>query len=312
MKTRNGSAATDLPWREPRTAITCKILLVSVFVLLAGCTTNPNTGRSQLMAFPAVQTAQADIGYALAATAQGLAPSSTCARTNRSAPIAGEAVSACPNAVETAKFARQVERIGAELEVQARALAPDLFERVKAFQIEVKANLGTGTGSSAGGRIALASELAALDPTDDIVAFLIAREMGHVIARHQEEDSGARMAFSALTALVPGSLIIKIAASILGTQAMTTTWAKQQLREADELALALLNRTHRSPDAIALNLRIGLKREYLPAGDWGKQFTQSIERVASIAGARPDGLMLAGSKDSAPGRPTVVLALAQK
>ena len=190
-----------------------------------------------------------------------------------------------------------MERVGAELATEARSLAPELFTRISAFHIGVETGIDAGTGSSAGGRIALAAGLAALDPTDDVVAFLIAREMGHVIARHGEEDAGARMAFSALTALVPiGGLIVKLAASVLGSQALTTTWAERQRHEADELALVLLERCQRSPAVIALNLRVGLKRERLPEDEWGAYFAQSAERVDAIALARHKAAQLALAK----------------
>ena len=274
-----------------------RVLCVVGIAVFAGCAVNPSTGRNQLIASSVVQIAHADMGFALAAAAQGLAPASPCARTNRSEPLASTTFSACPSAETTARFAHQVERIGAELATEARSLAPELFKRISAFQIGVETDIDAGTASSAGGRIALAADLAALDPTDDVVAFLIAREMGHVIARHGEEDAGARMTFSALTAMVPiGGLIVKLAASLLGSQALKTTWVERQRREADELALALLDRCQRSPAIIALNLRVGLRRERLPEGEWGAYFAQSINRVDAIALARPKGLQLAVAK----------------
>jgi Zn-dependent protease with chaperone function len=277
--------------------IALRVLCVTGIAVIAGCAVNPSTGRNQLIALPAAQIAHADMSFALAAAAQGLAPASPCARTNRSEPLAGTTFSACPSAETIARFAHQVERIGAELATEARNLAPELFTRISAFHIGVETDIDAGTASSAGGRIALAADLAVLDPTDDVVAFLIAREMGHVIARHGEEDAGARMAFSVLTAMVPvGGLIVRFAASMLGSQFLKTTWAEPQRREADELALALLDRCQRSPAIIALNLRIGLKRERLPEDAWGVYFAQSIERVDAIALARPNGAQIALAK----------------
>ena len=292
--------------------IALRVLCVTGFAMIAGCAVNPSTGRNQLIALPAAQIAHADMGFAIAAAAQDLVSSSPCAQTNRSGPVASASFSPCPGAEKIAKFAHQVERIGAELAMEARRLAPELFTRISAFHIGVDANIGAGTDSSAGGRIRLASDLAALDPTDDVVAFLIAREMGHVIARHAEEDAGARMAFSALTAMVPiGGLIVKLAASMLGSQALKTTWAERQRREADVLALDLLDRCDRSPSIVALNLRAGLRRERLPKGEWGAYFAQSIERVGDIALARSEGAQLAVAKYSTPGAWHLVLAAVQ-
>lgn len=252
--------------------------------VVAGCAVNPSTGRNQLIALSAAQIGHADMGFALAAAAQGLAPASACARINRSPPLTDALAPPCPSAAEMATFALQVERIGAQLATQARGLAPELFTRISAFRIEVESDIGAGTASSAGGRISIDAELAALEATDDVVAFLIAREMGHVIARHGEEDSGARLAFSAITAVVPiGGWIVRFVASLLGSQALKSTWAEGQRLEADELALALLERSQRPPRSIALSLRDGLKRERLPEGEWGEYFAQSMERVVAVA-----------------------------
>ncbi len=251
---------------------------------LGACAVNPSTGRSQLIALPAAQLVHANIGFSIAAAAQSMVPSSACTRSAH-----GESGddAACLGEKSVERFALQVRRTGSELSDQARILAPELFERMAAFDIRVESELGTGSASSAGGRIALDARLATLNPTDDVVAFLIAREMGHVIARHGEEDSGARLTFSALTAMLPGGAAIKLIASMLGSQALKASWAEGQRREADDLALALLSRTKRSPRTIALNLQSGLVRSNLPGGEWGAYFSQSVERVQAIAFVAP-------------------------
>lgn len=195
-------------------------------------------------------------------------------------------MTACPSEKNVVRFAHQVKHVGEELAADAREFAPDLFTRIDALDIGVVTGMGARTASSAGGRIALGFDLAALDPTDDVVAFLIAREIGRVIARHGEEDSGARMVFSALTTLVPiGGWLVKLATSFLGSEALLNSRADEQRREADEIALGLLNRGGRSPAMIALNLRIGFRHELLPEGLWTTYITQSIARVSSMAHA---------------------------
>jgi hypothetical protein len=258
--------------------------------MLAACSTNPHTGRDQFLAVPALQAAQADIGAALTGGAQARPLRDPCTPALRFGPrfepVDSGTVPRCAAGEQTERFSRQVERIGAELAGEARTFSPGVFQRIASFQIGVYDDADGGTGSNSRGRIALSSELARLEPTDDVVAFLIAREMGHVIARHDEEDAGVRMAFSALTALVPGgSLIAKFAASTLGSLGLTRNWAAQQRREADEIALALLERTDRSRAAVALNLRAGLSRAHLRAGGWSDQFGESIERVNLLARA---------------------------
>lgn len=296
--------------------IACRVLRVAGMALLAlltGCAVNPNTGRNQLIAFSGAQIAHAEMEFALTAAAQSVAPSSPCAPASSGEQRASAASPLCPSADQIAKFERQVERIGAELAMEARRFAPELFNRISGFKIGVEPDIAMGSASSAGGRVALASHLAALDPTDDVVAFLIAREMGHVIARHGEEDAGAQIAFSALSALAPvGGLIVKFAASMLGSQYLKTTWAEGQRREADELALALLERCNRSAEVIALNLRVGLKAERLPQGAWGGYFAQSIGRVELIALARSETTQLALAAGAAPGEQRLMLAAVPK
>jgi Zn-dependent protease with chaperone function len=284
--------------RRQRCLAALRILGVAGLAILAGCAVNPDTGRSQLMLLPAAQSAHANAGYALAEAAS-MAPVSTCQTSDGGKLAAGKA--ACPSAEQVERFARQVDRAGEVLAVAAREFAPKLFSRVGGFDIEVRTGIEPGTASSAGGRIAISSNLAALDPSDDVVAFMVAREMGHVIARHGEENSGVRMAASVLTAVLPiGGLVIRFVASVVGAQAMTTSWAESQRREADELALALLERCQRSPISVAFSLRSGLRREHLPVNAWGVQFAQSIERVGITAFAPTKGARLAVANNGAP------------
>jgi len=274
----------DSPRQAPSRKTALGLLCISALALTGGCAINSSTGRSQLIALPAAQVAHADIGFAFAAATDGLAPSSSCSTVQRGVQATTLLFSDCPNEENRARFALQVKRLGAGLAADAREFAPDLFTRIGMLDIAVEAGMGLGTASSAGGRIVLGADLAVLDPTDDVVAFLIAREIGHVIARHGEEDSGARMTFSAITALVPiGGLIVKLATSYLASQALMASWADGQRREADELALALLERGGRSAAMLALNLRVGFRRELLRQGQWSAHIEESIARVAATA-----------------------------
>jgi len=283
----------------------CGIVLAACGVAISGCAVNPSTGRNQLIALPAAQIAHANFDFTLSAAAQGLVPASPCTRRAAAAAAAGTTgqpgEAACPGAQSTARFAHQVRRMQAELTAEAQILAPEVFDRIAGFDIRIESDLGAGSASSAGGRIVLDAGLAALNPTDDVVAFVIAREMGHVIARHGEENSGAKMAFSALTAIIPGAALVRFAASMLGAGVLKASWAEGQRREADELAMQLLAGSGRPARVIALNLQSGLTRRYLPAGDWGRYFEQSMDRVAALALQPPvpdhDGPVLAALVD---------------
>ncbi len=247
------------------------IAIAFSLILLAGCSTNPVTGRDQIVGMPAAQ-AHADISRAISSRAQRF-----------SSP------DACDHACRTQEklFEAQVERLGAQLQAAARNMSPELFERVSAFEISVDDSSGLTTGSSVGGRISLGSGIGRLEPADDVTAFLIAREMAHVIARHDEEDSGARILFSAVTALLPVAMIARLLASAVGSNALMSTWAEQQRREADEIALALLVRTGRSVASVAKSLATGLKVDLLSEGDWATRFKESAQRVAQVAQSAP-------------------------
>ncbi len=247
--------------------------LILLAAILAGCSTNPVTGRDQIVAIPAVQ-AHASIGYALSSGAQKIA-SLPCDEV-------------CRDEVRAAAFALQAARVGEGLQQAARRMAPDLFERIEYFEIGVQASLGVASGSSARGQIALGAGLARLEPSDDVTAFLIAREMAHVIARHDEEDSGARMFSSGVTTLIPGyNLIAKLIASVLGSGAMVRSWALQQRREADEIAIALLELTGRSAGRIAQSLASGIDPGQLGEDDWAVRYRESAERVVLLSQLSP-------------------------
>lgn len=243
--------------------------------LLAGCSTHPITGRDQILALSAVQVAYADIDFAVSAIAQHIVAAPSCAQD-------------CGGAEDPARFAGRVKTIGAQLEASARDMSPELFGRIDRFEIEVNDSLGVGTGSSARGRIVLGSGLAGLEPTDTVIAFLIAREMAHVIARHAEENSGASLVFSALSMLLPGiNVIVRLVATTLGSGVLKESWATQQRREANEIAIALLERTGLSTLSIALGLESGVKRARLPDNEWGARYLESTRRVALIAASPP-------------------------
>ena len=240
-------------------------------VLLCGCSTNPITGRDQMVEFPAVQ-AHADVGFALSKSAKRIAETE-----------AQMQVCNGPCLARQERFAAQVAEAGKALQVAARDMSPDTFERIGAFDVGVDPDLGVATASSAGGRIALGAGLARLEPNDDVVAFLVAREMAHVLARHDEEDSGARIFFSAVTALLPIALVVRLVASTLGSGAMMGSWAGDQRREADEIALALLVRTGRNVYGVSRSLARGIKVEGAPADEWTTRYKESAARVAAAA-----------------------------
>ena len=144
------------------------------------------------------------------------------------------------------RFPLQVERIAGVLQKGAESLYPDLAQRVpeladSRFDVYIVEGDQPGSASSANGRIALNAALGARQPYDDWMAFVIAREMGHVIARHHEENSAAGIATSVImNVLIPGSSLLKALISAGGSEIAAKSQRGVQALEADAIAFELL------------------------------------------------------------------------
>ena len=251
--------------------------------LLSACSTNPMTGRAQILALPALQSVHADVGFELADGVRRMAAALPCEAD-------------CLRAETRTELAGRVAAIGAELQAAARQLSPELFTRIEGFRLELSETLGAGSSSSARGRIVIGAGLSGLEPTDVVIAFLIAREMAHVIARHDEENSGASLLVSALGYLVPGVGILgRLLVTTLGAGALKHSWAAEQRIEADAIAVELLEKTGTPVAVAAVELIDGINRSRLLGDDWGARYLESAQRVAGIAAAavRPDKAQLA-------------------
>jgi len=276
-----------------RSTTTHSATFALVAMVLGGCSTHPITGRGQIVVLPGVQAAYSDIGFEFSARSRGFVIPPSCE-------------SGCGSDAARLAFAQRVEEIGERLAGAANALSPELRDRIGKFQIEVSDGSGMQMASSAGGRIIVGSglaalggagadaaprrriilgtELGALDPGGVVLAFLLAREMGHVIARHSEEDSGASMVVSALGLLLPGvNVLARFVVSNVASDSLRAGWAEQQQREADELALALLERTGLS----ALNVSFALQDTIYPVRNpedaWDANYLASTQRVGQLA-----------------------------
>lgn len=262
-------------------------------MLLSGCTVHPITGRDQMVVMPAVQIAYADADFSLSSRTKRIAASRAC-------------VQNCASVDRTVLFAGRVKVLGTRLTIAAREMSPELFARIGRFEIKVDDDLGIVTASSAGGRIVIGAGVAdlesrlagggvagraslefglgELEPQDILIAFLIAREMAHVMARHAEEDSGASLAVSAIGLLIPGvHLIARLLVSRVSANALRESWVSEQAREADEIALALLEKCGWSVRSVSLWMERGIEPARLPADGWGEAFLKSSQRVAYLA-----------------------------
>jgi Zn-dependent protease with chaperone function len=245
-------------------------------VALAGCATPPMGGRARMLDIP-MASIHADIGFTIIGSS----------RQDPSCKLAGNCL-AQAESDGAMRFALQVERVAAALQEGAQVVYPDLAQRVPGllenrFDVYVVAGDEPGSTSSANGRIALNAALGKPAPYDEWLAFVIAREMGHVIARHHEENSAASMATSLiLNILLPGSSLLKAAISAGGAGIAASSKREVQAPEADAIALELLAASGFQLDDVALALRIGSS----PAGDatsWSQSFLTSSNNLLAEA-----------------------------
>lgn len=186
-------------------------------------------------------------------------------------------------AVESAaasRFARQVQRVSVALQSGAEALYPDLASRVPdlpagRFDVYVVDSDAPGSVSSANGRIALSAALGSGAPCDACVAFVIAREMGHVIARHHSENSSASIATSViLNVVLPGSGLLKSALSAGASKVAAISKQEVQSSEADALACSLLKAARIPLDEVSSSL-LRIAPASPDESAWSKNFRKS-------------------------------------
>jgi Zn-dependent protease with chaperone function len=256
-----------------------RLIVAVVCVGIAGCANAQSENRSRMIGMPLVSN-YADIAFTLTT---GSRQSATCN---------GDAN--CPTQSDrdaARRFAVQVRRVAGALQKGAQLLYPDLAQRVPGmvgsqFDVYVVEGDKLGSESSANGRIALNAALGARQPYDDWMAFVIAREMGHVIARHHEANSGAGIATSVImNILIPGSGLLKSLVSAGGSGIAAKSQRDVQALEADAIAMNLLEAAGFRLRDISLTLLI--EPVLLDEGSWSKSFRDSSDHLLAVV-QRPE------------------------
>ena len=221
--------------------------LVFVIALLGACATSPQ-GRTQLTTPAPIGDVYSDVDMRVhLATAKSIGT-----------PCAGD--ECAPNR----EFDQQVQQLGARLAKSAFDTYPDLVKRVSCFEFVVAEKEELGSTSNAAGKVVIFRGVQELYLDEQALAFVIAREMGHVIGHHHDENSGTSILLSVLVGvLFPVSNIFHGAAlanatssttgittaattaassatSYVGSQAILASVKPDQLREADAIAVKLL------------------------------------------------------------------------
>ncbi|HZV55775.1 MAG TPA: hypothetical protein VFF82_12640 [Rhodocyclaceae bacterium] len=159
-------------------------------------------------------------------------------------------------------FERQVARLGGRLAQTAFDLDPQLKERIPAFNFAVAEKSEAGSTSDASGSIVIFRGVRESRPDEAALAYLIAREMGCVIARHHDEKSATTVLTTVLAQLLVPALsltggvafLATSAASMMGTKAITASTTDDRAQEADAIALKLLARTGWSSPEVGASL----------------------------------------------------------
>lgn len=207
----------------------------------------------------------------------------------------------------TAGFEEQMRRVADGLHATAAALYPDATQRIGRFDVFIVDSAQASALSSATGRIAISSGIADLKPTDDWLALVVAREMGHVLAGHHDDNSTASLVTSVLMNLVlPGSGLIKSALSFVGSQVAAAAGRERQIGEADEIAFKLLEASGYTAKSLALNLALGPDGAHLGKSAWAEAFGASSRAlVARVRGVPPPIASLAANEGAVAAPPLV-------
>lgn len=188
-------------------------------------------------------------------------------------------------------FNQQVIQLGSRLAQSAFETYPHLKERIGQFEFVIVEKSEPGSISNAAGTVAIFRGVQKLNLDEEAMAFLIAREMGHIIGGHHDENSSTSIWFSLLTQLlmpvtglfhgasaIMETSSVSTATSFIGSRVVIANYRDKQIQEADAIALGLLNHQgldkNRVANALTTNLQVtGEDR-------WSREFRISSLRVS--------------------------------
>lgn len=276
--------------------------LLLVFFVTA-CATSPG-GRSQLLAPSALQ------GFSTVYSELDM----------RLQLVTAEDAPACADVdcVDDRAFDQQVLALGKRLADAAYRQYPDLISRFPRFEFLVADKVEAGSASSAGGTVVVFRGIRHLNPDDTTLAFVLAREMSHVIAGHHDENvttsilvaiatqilfpalnivrGAAAISGSAATSAAGSALtttVVTSAASFAGTRVLRASERPLQVQEAETMAMNLLAAAGWNGREVTDQLE-ALPPEVAEEPEWTEELRESSRRVASSmqGPVQPDDLAL--------------------
>lgn len=194
-------------------------------------------------------------------------------------------------------FDQRVQRLGKRLAQSAFVAYPGLSERIPRFDFAVAEKDEPGSVSNSTGTVVIFRGVQKLRLDEEALAFLIAREMGHVIARHHDENSATSIMFSVLAqALLPMTNLVRGAAalietssataaaasvaSLVGSRAVMENYREDQLHEADSVAMNLLS--HQGWDWRWMADALNSGKQVNGEDRWSREFRISAMQVDQI------------------------------
>ncbi len=210
-------------------------------------------------------------------------------------------------------FDQQVQFLGSLVAAAAYDAHPDLIKRIKRFEFKVAEKKEPGVTSNASGKIIVLRGTQQIGLNEEALAFVIAREMGHVISQHHEENATTRILLSVaagvlfpalnlfgntatvaqatsastLSSTTVATTAASTATSYLGAKLVMNRLKPEQLSEADQVALNLLGRMGWSHRDLAVALEHSA--EFDPSNAWSEDFRTSIAQVKALETAIAHG-----------------------
>jgi predicted Zn-dependent protease len=270
-------------------------VLLSVFLLffITACATSPE-GRTQLVAPAALQGFSAvysefDMHLQLVSAAD--------------APACQEA-----QCVADRAFDQRILALGRRLAISAFRQHADLYLRFPRFEFIVVDKADPGSASSAGGTVMVYRGLQRMNLDDTVLAFVLGREMSHVIAGHHDENVAASIlvavaaqilfpalniggffasgAASAAASSAAGTTALTSTASFLGSRALRASYRPQQVREAEVMAMKLLAAAGWDGDEVSDKLE-SLSPSLSEDTGWIRELRESTQNIASLMQGPP-------------------------
>ncbi len=224
-------------------------------------------------------------------------------------------------------FDQRILTLGNRLAEAAYRKHPELRERFPRFEFVVADKREPGAASSSGGTVVVHRGTRRIGPEDTALAFILAREMGHVIGGHHDENvttsilvsiaaqillpmlNVARGAVAAVSSNVATSAAATAAtssavasvASMAGSRALRASFRPQQVKEAEVVGLGLMVAAGWKAWDVAAQLE-ELRPRLAEELNWTLELRESVQRIAGqFQGPVPaDGTLVANAPQMVP------------